>query len=206
MVSWLIHVRAMTHSKVPLLVQTREILSVEQPLQTSRILHDMTHWHVCHDSFTCVPWLIDMCAMTHSHACYDSFTGVPWLIYMCAMTHPHECHDSFTCVPWLIHMFATTHSHVSHDSFASVLWSFCMCTQTHSRMCTCFHMSYQKKLHYTTTAKHCNTLQHTAIHCNTPQHTCNTLQHTATHRNTLHKEVITQDSKPIDTSCHVLPQ
>ena len=38
------------------------------------------------------------------------------------------------------------------------------------------------------TATHCNTLQHTATHCTTLQHTaphCNTLQHTATHCNTL---------------------
>ena len=40
----------------------------------------MTHWHVCHDSFTCFPWLIQMCAMTHSDVCHDSF-------YMYAMTH-----------------------------------------------------------------------------------------------------------------------
>jgi len=36
------------------------------------ILHmcDMTHSHVCHDSFICVTWLIHMCAMTHYFVLY----------------------------------------------------------------------------------------------------------------------------------------
>ena len=73
----------------------------------------MTHSHVCHDSFTCVPWLIHMCAMTHV---YDLFHNIifsqkkrerraaPFGVFMCV------CHDSFisatthSYVPWPIHM------------------------------------------------------------------------------------------------------
>jgi len=65
----------------------------------------MTHSHVCHNSFTCVTWLIHMIEIngfiddrTHSHAWHDSFTWATWLIYMCDMTHSHGQHDSFT---WL---------------------------------------------------------------------------------------------------------
>ena len=32
-------------------------------------MRDMTRSHVCHDSFTCVPWLIHMCVMTHAARC-----------------------------------------------------------------------------------------------------------------------------------------
>ena len=95
----------------------------------------------------------------------------------------HAC-----CCPKYMHLNANTHSN---------------CTQLQTRTDTtrCHTSSNVKKC----TAKHCNTLQHTATHCNvhltqglfTPlqivkvslQHTathCNTLQHTATHYNTLH--------------------
>jgi len=47
------------------------------------------HSYVCHDSFICVPWLIDMCAMTHTYVCHDSFICVPWLIHMCVMTRSY---------------------------------------------------------------------------------------------------------------------
>ena len=85
----------------------------------------MTHSHVFHDSFICVPWLIHMSVMTHSHVCHDSFTCLPWLIHM----------DSFTCVPWLIHMSVMTHSYVCHDSFTCVPWLIHMCAMTHSHVC-----------------------------------------------------------------------
>ena len=67
----------------------------------------MTHSHVCHDSFTCVPWLIHMCTMTHSYVCHDSFTCVPWLI--------HVCLDSVTCAPWFIDSCHVTPQHVGCD-------------------------------------------------------------------------------------------
>jgi len=85
----------------------------------------MTYSHVCHDSFTRVPWLIHRGGtpniveverdMTHSHVW-------PWRIHMCAMTHSH--------VPWRIPTCAMTHSHgrdtkhsrasKGHDSFTCV--------------------------------------------------------------------------------------
>jgi len=86
-----------------------------------------------------VPWLIHMCAMTHSHVCHDSFTCVPWLMWRIHRWQTHfssaylsaPCknvwYDSFTSVPWLIHMCAMTHSHVCHDSFTCVPWLMCVC-------------------------------------------------------------------------------
>ena len=63
--------------------------------------------HVCHDSFTPVPWLIHTWAMTHSHVCHDSFTRVPWLIHTCATTHSRmRCgmcmHESWYANQWVI--------------------------------------------------------------------------------------------------------
>ena len=60
-------------------------------------------WVMSHiyDSFICVTWLIQMCAMTHSYVWHDSFICVTWLIHMCDMTHSYVWHDSFICVTWL---------------------------------------------------------------------------------------------------------
>jgi len=54
-----------------------------------------THSCVCHGSFTCVPWLLHMCAMCH----------VPWLVRMCDMTRSYVWHDSFIrhlCGSWMM--------------------------------------------------------------------------------------------------------
>ena len=132
---------------------------------------DVTHYYVSdmrHDSFTCVPWLIDLCAMTHSLVCHDSFTCVPWLIHLCAMTYfmcatcavthyvCHVCHDSWLslgalCVPWLISMCAMTHFYVFRDSFlcvcydrwcsAPIIWEP-KCDVTHYCVCHMCHDSF----------------------------------------------------------------
>jgi len=127
-------------------------------------IRDMTHSCVWHDTFTCVTWLIYMCDMTHSCRRRDSFICVTWLIHMCDMTHSYVWHDSFIrvtwlipcmwhdtfihmnesaqtnllrntpvslyachmstikCVTWLVHMCDMTHSYVWHDSFIRVTW------------------------------------------------------------------------------------
>ena len=79
-------------------------------------MFDMTHSYVCHDSFTRVTRLIQMCDMTHSFMWHDSFKCVTWLIQMCDMTHSNVWHDSFICVTWLIQMCDMTHSYVWHGS------------------------------------------------------------------------------------------
>jgi len=43
---------------------------------------DMARAYVWRDSFTCVTWLMQICA---------------WLIHTRDMTHSHEWHDSYTC-------------------------------------------------------------------------------------------------------------
>ena len=79
---------------------------------------------MCHDSVTCVPWLIHKCAMTHTNLCHDSYRCVPWLIHCTHMNeswHTYEwvmvytwispkC-DTFlkSCVIWLIQMCEVAH-------------------------------------------------------------------------------------------------
>jgi len=82
----------------------------------------MAQSHMCHDSFTYVPWLIQMCAMTHLDLCRNSFRCVSWLIQVCAMTHSNMCRDAFRYVRWLIQMCAMTHLDVCHNSFICVPW------------------------------------------------------------------------------------
>jgi len=85
----------------------------------------MTRSHVCHDSFTCVPWLLHMCAMTPSHVWHDSFTCVTWLVHVCYMAHSRVCYDLITCVTCDM-----THSHVWHGSFTCVTWLIHECVMT----------------------------------------------------------------------------
>jgi len=96
-------------------------------------MRDMTHSYVWHDSFTCVIWLIHWIIrdMTHScnphgenmsafyiqhHSCIcvyvwlHSYTCVTSLMYMCDFTHIHVWHHSFICVTSLIYMCDMTHS------------------------------------------------------------------------------------------------
>jgi len=51
----------------------------------------------------------------HSPVCHDSVTCVPWLIHKCAMTHTNLCHDSYKCVPWLIHGTHVNESWYTHE-------------------------------------------------------------------------------------------
>jgi len=51
-------------------------------------LCELTHTRVWHTS------LIYACNVNQSGVCRDSFTCVPWLIHMCAMTSSYGCHDS----------------------------------------------------------------------------------------------------------------
>jgi len=69
--------------------------------------------------FTCATWLSHMCDMTHAHVWHGSFTCVPWLIPGADWDvsvkwkhHLHVRHDSVTCTTWL--KCVTWLSHVSH--------------------------------------------------------------------------------------------
>jgi len=66
------------------------------------------------DSFICVTWHIQMCAINHSGVWHDSFRWVTWLVQPCDMTHSFVRHGSFVRVTWLIHMCGMTHSYVWH--------------------------------------------------------------------------------------------
>jgi len=92
----------------------------------------MARSYVCHDSFTCVAWLVHTCDMTRSYVWHVLFICATCLIHMCDMTHSHVWHDSFICVTWHIHMSGTPYAYVWHDSFTCVTWLIHMCDMTHS--------------------------------------------------------------------------
>jgi len=47
----------------------------------------------CHDSMTCVPWHVDICAMTRWYGGHDALTCMPWFSDIYTMTHWYVCHD-----------------------------------------------------------------------------------------------------------------
>ena len=100
-------------------------------------------FHMSHDSFMCVTWLIQMCHITHSPVSNDSFKRVTWPTHMCHVTHSYESHasytcvtwmshDSYICIAWLIHMYHMSHSYASHDSFIGVVF---FTSGNHSQCC-----------------------------------------------------------------------
>jgi len=88
-------------------------------------MRDMTYLYMCHVSFTdcycysrslviftCVTWLVYICAMIRSYVWHDLFIRVTWLIHLCDMTYLYMCHDSFTdccCYSRSLLNFAVAH-------------------------------------------------------------------------------------------------
>ena len=95
---------------------------------------------------------------------------------------------------WSTTQFATTLTRNS-SAFTSIKGlrhpRAAVCRQRHiTHLCVFYGILALTRVCISTTATHCNTLQHTATHCNTLQHTathCNTPRHTATHCNTLQR-------------------
>ena len=56
------------------------------PRIRARVGHRLCIWRDICSSFTCMPWLMDMCSITHCRACHDSWTCVLWLNDICAVT------------------------------------------------------------------------------------------------------------------------
>jgi len=92
---------------------------------------DMNLSYVWLDSFMCVTGRIRMCDM-RIHMWHDSFICATGLIHMCDLTHSCVQQDEFTCAAWLIHMFDMTRSYVRQDSFICVTWLTHMCDMTRS--------------------------------------------------------------------------
>ena len=90
------------------------------------------HLHLCHDSFTSVPWLIFICAMTPerlyscvmAHMCHGAYINflliyilmAQILIYICAKTHLHLCHDSWATI------FMCYGTHVNQSRVTHCVW------------------------------------------------------------------------------------
>jgi len=76
-------------------------------------------------------YFIRMCAMIHSYIRHDSFICVPWLIDTWHRSIWHQfmllwalSFISFVCVPWFIRIYAMTHSFVCHDSLIHGIGQF----------------------------------------------------------------------------------
>ena len=97
--------------------------------------HITSHFHVRHNSFICVTWLIRifvtslscMCDMTHAQA----LVSIWRVVFMRDMTPLYVCVTWLIhiCVIWLIHIFDMTHLYVRHDS----------CTGAGQHITSCFH-------------------------------------------------------------------
>jgi len=139
----------MTHdSPAPVLYSHDTVTCVQWLIDMCSMAHwhvRMTHSYVCYHSFIGVQCLIHMCTKPPWYECHDSFTCVPWVIRMNSMTYVH---DSFT--GWLTHTRCMTHSYVWHDSFICVTWLIHMCDMTHSYVCevTHSHTTHDSPAHY----------------------------------------------------------
>jgi len=93
---------------------------------------------MCHDSFTYVPWLIDMCAVTHRYLYCDEFICATRLIHVCGIhvcgltwtyawraTYSYVWHDA-----WLSCMSGATYSYVWHDAWLSCMSGVTYMTQS----------------------------------------------------------------------------
>jgi len=103
------------------------------------VICHMTHsyvYHVWHDSFIRVPWLVHTCDMTHWDVCHDVWC-VSLVLRICDRWHMHShvSLDPFTSLTWLLHVSCMTHSYLWHDSFLSVTWLIPVCDMTHSDVC-----------------------------------------------------------------------
>jgi len=115
------------------------------------------HWHVWHDLFTCVTWLVQMCDMTCRctashlsvrliHIC-DSHM-VHGFIDMCDMTCSHVWHDLFTCVTHLL-------LHNITQSKREV-WDFLNYDAVCQDIMPWRRLSYRRAKHCNMRATHCN--------------------------------------------------
>jgi len=133
-VTWLTHVRNMTHSKKCHMHHVRDVTH-------SHVRHDSfkratCRLHVCHDTYTpricgkqwcvwrdpsmCATWLTlkchvpHMCDATHWHVRYDSCKCATCMICVTRlMCDSYVRHDWLSMSPWVAH-------NVRHDSFTSV--------------------------------------------------------------------------------------
>jgi len=94
---------------------------------------------VCHDLFTCVPWLIYVRGMMHWYLWHDSVRF--WMRFCCRRPCMCVCQDLFTCVPCLIYVCDMTHWYLWRDSNSTYLWSSAVedpvyvCAMTPSFLC-----------------------------------------------------------------------
>jgi len=147
-VTWLIHVRDMTHAyvwhdsfKCVTWLNTNHCLECPTP----RARECVTHW--CRSLCVYATWLIHLCDtlmlltvcvcyMTHLYVWHadathcvcvrhDSFICVTWRIHECDMTHLSAWHDSY-------HIYARVTSHSQRDTLMPL--TVCVCDMTHLLM------------------------------------------------------------------------
>jgi len=163
----------------------------------------------------CISYIVISCACTHLF----SLTRAVYCCNTLQHTATH-CNTLLYCNIMCLHAFILPHSCCILLQHTATHCNAVQDTATHSNTLqrtatygrTCAHCNRYCATHCDKlqradtltlamhlTARHCNTLQHTAIHCNTLQHTaphrttphhtavhCSTLHHTAPHCTTLH--------------------
>jgi len=88
----------------------------------------MTHWHVWHDSFTCVVWLIDMSGMTHLHVTHLLVVRDSFIPYLHMRLDYMWLVDMYLFIKYgrLVYIFIK-HSNYSYnmaDIFYEYIWQF----------------------------------------------------------------------------------
>jgi len=137
-------------------------------------IRDMTHWHVCRDSFIHVKLLIHTCDMTTTYVWHDSFIDMTWLIRICNMTRFWRL--AHVCMTWLI--FHAPHMHINHVKYERVV------SQIYVSHITYVHEishTYESACPHTHTPMHTHTPKHTYIDKDTPRWRCHTFKSESCH-------------------------
>jgi len=95
---------------------------------------DLTHSHICHDSFMFVPKY--MCVRTYIYVCIHTYAFI-YTYYMYVYIYIYICMymcvrlDSFTSVPWLIHVWTTICMSVHIYMYACIYIHVYICIYTY---------------------------------------------------------------------------
>jgi len=174
-VTWLIHIRDMTHQCVTWLMNVWfdscmwDLTGACGTWHMHVWLHMSCSMHVQHETWC-------MCNMTYAcvAVCNMKYACVPW--------HVHRCRDicvrDMTCEVRRRARWCYVEEKAFYRSWIVVCWGGCISGLPHVPLCVyvcvCVCVCERRKCVGNRKSErylHCNTLQYTATHCNTLQHT-----------------------------------